>query len=90
MKDEGLKQSDREDAVPSKGTRTAVPFSPRGLSVWGELCFCSLMVTHAGQKALSWSYLKLGNGQEGEAGVACCPLMRLRGLTICHLQAGKA
>lgn len=30
MKDEGLKQSDREDAVPSEGTRTAVPLSPRG------------------------------------------------------------
>lgn len=39
MKDEGLKQSDREDAVPSKGTCTAVPLSLRGLSMCGSCAF---------------------------------------------------
>lgn len=70
MKDEGLKQSDREDAVPSEGTRTAVPLSPRGLSVWGEPCFCSLAVTHPSQRALSWGYLKTWEWT-GERGRCC-------------------
>lgn len=91
---------DREAAVPSRGTLTVLCLVLLGVSpCWGRCVFlpsCLLILVwglYLGATPWLPLSLPLAGRQNREAGAACsrvhCPLMRLRGLAICHLQAGK-